>query len=94
MRKDDGLKRRELTFLIVSIIMASVFGALVGDIIAGFLPEGTAKLLFSKNVEIGFDATKVEFFALSFTAGLMMRINFMSVLFVLLVLIYFRWWYI
>ncbi len=88
------MKRRELTFLIVSIILASVFGGLTGDIISGFLPEGSAKELFGENIEIGFDATKVEFFALSFTAGLMLRVNFMSILFVLMVLIYFRWWYI
>jgi hypothetical protein len=74
--------------------MASVFGALMGDIVAGVLPEGSAKLLFGKNVEIGFDATKVDVFALSFTAGFMLRVNFMSILLVILVLIYFRWWYI
>ena len=88
------MKRREMTFLIVSVIMAAVFGGLLGDIISGFLPEGTAKLLFSKNIEIGFDATKVDFYALSFTVGLMFRVNFVSILFVVLVLIYFRWWYI
>jgi hypothetical protein len=83
-----------VTFLVLSIILAAVFGGLLGDIISGFLPEGTAKLLFSKNNEIGFDATKVEFYALSFTVGLMFRVNFMSIMFVVLVLIYFRWWYI
>lgn len=88
------MKRRELTFLIVSIVLAAVFGGLVGSIVSEFLPEGTAKMLFSRNVEIGFDATKVDFYALSFTVGLMVRINFMSILFVVLVLIYFRWWYI
>jgi len=88
------LKRREVTFLVVSIVMAAVFGGLVGDIISGFLPEGTAKMLFAKNIEIGFDATKVDFYALSFTVGLLFRVNFMSILFVILILIYFRWWYI
>ena len=87
------MKKREITFLIVSIIIATVFGALMGDIISGFLPEGTAKMLFGKHIQIGFDATKVDFYALSFTVGIMFRINFMSILLVTVVLIYFRWWY-
>jgi hypothetical protein len=88
------MKSREITFLIVSIVTAAVFGGLIGNVISGFLPEGSAKLIFGKTVEVGFDATKVDFFALSFTVGFMFRVNFMSVLFVIFVLIYFRWWYI
>jgi hypothetical protein len=88
------LKSREVAFLIVSIIMAAVFGGLIGDIVSEFLPEGTAKMLFAKETEIGFDATKIDVYALSFTVGIMFRVNLMSVLFVILVLIYFRWWYI
>lgn len=88
------MKRREITFLIFSIVVAAIVGGLIGDIIGTFLPEGTAKLLFGKHIDVGFDATKVDIYALSFTIGLMLRVNFMSVLFIVLVLIYFRWWYI
>ncbi len=87
------MKRRELTFIITALILGAVMGGLVGDIIGHYLPDGAARTLFTKAVVIGFDATKVDFYAVSFTVGLMFKINFMSVLFVLLVIIYFRWWY-
>ncbi|MEW6050075.1 MAG: DUF4321 domain-containing protein [Candidatus Zixiibacteriota bacterium] len=87
------MKRRELTFIITALILGAVLGGLLGDVIGTYLPEGAAKTLFTKSVVIGFDATKVEFYAISFTVGLMFKINFMSLLFVLLVIVYFRWWY-
>lgn len=88
------MKSRELTFIIVALILGAVIGGLVGDIIGTFLPEGAAKTVFTKAIVIGFDTIKVDFYAISFTFGLKLKINFMSVLVVLLVIIYFRWWYI
>lgn len=82
--------------------MAAVAGALIGDIVGSFLPEGTIKTLFERNIEIGVGRTigleqteplSVNLYALSFILGFTVRINFVSVLFVLLLLIYFRWWY-
>jgi hypothetical protein len=87
------VKRRELTFLITTLILAAVLGGLVGDVIGTFLPPGAAKTVFTKSIEIGISPTHVDFYAISFTFGLTFKINFMSVLFVLLVIIYFRWWY-
>lgn len=87
------MKRRELTFIITALILGAVFGGLIGDIIGSYLPPGTAKEVFTKSIEVGFQTTKVDFYAISFTVGLMFRINFMSVLVVLLVIVYFRWWY-
>lgn len=87
------MKKRELTFIITALILGAVIGGLIGDVVATFLPDGAAKTVFSKSIQIGFSPTKIDFFALSFTFGLMFRINFMSALFVLLVIIYFRWWY-
>ena len=88
------MKKRELTFIIVALVLGAVLGGLVGDIIGTFLPAGAAKTVFTKSIEIGFDTVKVDFYALSFTFGLKLKINFMSMLVVLLVIIYFRWWYI
>lgn len=96
------MRGRELTFLVVGIVMAAVAGALVGDIVGSFLPDGTIKTLFEKNIEIGVGRTiaaehveplSINLYALSFVLGFTIRINFVSVLFVLLLLIYFRWWY-
>lgn len=82
--------------------MAAVAGALVGNIVGSFLPDGTIKTLFMNNIEIGVGRTvdlqpvepiAFDFYALTFVFGFTVRINFVSVLFVLLLLIYFRWWY-
>lgn len=96
------MRGRELTFLVVGIVMAAVAGALVGDIVGSMLPDGTIKTLFEKNIEIGVgrrigmepvEPLAVNLYALTFVLGFTVRINFVSVLFVLLLLIYFRWWY-
>lgn len=87
------MKRRELTFLITALILGAVFGGLVGDIIGHFLPLGAAKTVFTKSIEIGFGPTPFDFYAIAFTIGLTFKLNFMSMLVVLLVIVYFRWWY-
>ncbi len=88
------MKGRELTFIIVALLLGAILGGFVGELIGSFLPEGAAKTLFTKSVNVGFETTRVQLYSLSFTIGMMFKINFMSVLIVLLVIIYFRWWYI
>ena len=88
------MKGRELTFIIIALLLGAVIGGFVGDLIGSMLPPGAAKTLFSKSVQIGFETTHVDFYSISFTIGIMFKINFVSVLTVLLVIIYFRWWYI
>jgi hypothetical protein len=87
------LKGREVTFLLVSLVLAAVVGGLIGDIIGSFLSEGAVKTLFERSISIGFRPLTVELYAISFTIGLMITINFVSVLFIILVVIYFRWWF-
>jgi len=87
------MKRRELTFLITALILGAVIGGLLGDVVATFLPAGAARTVLTKSVEIGFGPTQLDLYTISFIAGLTIKINLMSALFVLLVIIYFRWWY-
>ncbi len=87
------MKSRELTFIIVALLLGAILGGFLGELIGTFLPDGAAKTIFSKSIRIGFETTRVDFYSLSFTVGLMFKINFMSVLTVILVIIYFRWWY-
>ena len=87
------MKRRELTFLITALILGAVLGGLVGDIIGTFLPPGAAKTVFTKSIQVGFSPAQFDLYAVSFTVGLKFKINFMSLLCVLLVIVYFRWWY-
>lgn len=88
------MKRSEIVFLIVSLILAAIIGGLLGDIIGEFLPDGAAKTLFQKHLSVGFSPFSLDLFSIAFTLGLMLKINFVSVLFVVMVIIYFRWWYI
>ena len=87
------MKRREVVFVVTALIMGAVIGGVVGDIIGTFLPPGAAKTLFSKSIQIGIDTTRIDLYAISLTFGLMVKINFLSVLTVILVIVYFRWWY-
>jgi hypothetical protein len=88
------LKKRELTFIIVALLLGAILGGFVGELVGSFLPPGAAKTLFTKSLKVGFETTRVEFYSISFTIGIMFKINFMSVLGVLLIIMYFRWWYI
>ena len=88
------MKKRELTFIIIALVLGAVFGGLIGDIIGTFLPAGAAKTVFTKSIVIGFDTVKVDFYTIAFTVGMKLKINFISMLAVILVIIYFRWWYI
>jgi hypothetical protein len=87
------VKRSELGYVVIGVLLAAIVGGLIGDIIGSFLPEGTAKGLFEKHKEVGFNEISVQFYAISFTVGLLFKLNFVSVLLMVFVLAYFRWWY-
>lgn len=87
------MKRREVLFIVTALILGAVVGGVIGDIIGTFLPPGAAKTLFSKSIQIGLDTTRIDFYAVALTFGLMVKINFVSVLTVIFVIVYFRWWY-
>lgn len=99
------MKKREITFLVVSLVLASVIGGFVGQLIGEYLPDGAVKTLFIKNLEIGIgnrgvsinkiqEPISVNLYSISFAFAFLIKINFVSVLMVVLVLIYFKWWYI
>ena len=87
------MKRRELSFIIIALLLGAIIGGLVGDIVATHLPDGGAKELFSKSIKVGFPTLSLDWYAIVFSIGLMIKINVMSMLFIILVIIYFRWWY-
>lgn len=99
------MKDRELTFLIVSLVLATVLGGFSGQLIGDYLPDGAVKTLFQKNLEIGLgkrgitvneiqEPIYINLYSISLAFGLLIKINFVSVLMVILVIIYFKWWYI
>ncbi len=87
------MRKPQAWLLIVALLLGAILGGLLGEIIGSFLPEGAAKTLFSRSVEIGFDSTTLNLFTITFTIGLLIKLNFVSLLMVVLVLVYFRWWY-
>ncbi len=87
------MKTRNKTFIIFSLILAAIVGGLVGDIIGQFLPDGAAKILFSRAFEIGFDTTTIDLWVITVSLGAQIKINFVSVLTMILVIVYFKWWY-
>jgi hypothetical protein len=87
------MKRREVIFLTVALILGAVIGGLLGEVFGSFLPEGAVKTLFTQSIDIGVKPFSIEAYALSLTFGLMVKINFVSVLMIIFVIIYFRWWY-
>jgi len=96
------LKRQELTFLIVGMLLAAIAGGLIGDLVGSFLPEGTIRTLFKTNIEIGIgrgvdlepvQPLVINLYAITMVPGFTLKINFLSVLFVFLVFVYFQWWY-
>jgi hypothetical protein len=88
------LRGSEIGFMVVVLILAAVVGGLTGDIIGSFLPEGAVKTLFEKSIDIGFRPFTLELYAISLTLGLMIKINFVSILMIILVTAYFKWWHI
>lgn len=99
------MNSRELTFIIVSLLLATIFGGFLGQLIGEYLPDGAVKTLFQQNLEIGIgkkgvlvndiqEPININLYSISIAFGLLIKINFVSVLMVILVIIYFKWWYI
>lgn len=87
------MKTLDITFVVVALILAAVIGGLIGEIVGSFLPEGAVKTLFEKSHDIGLKTFTLELYSISFTFGLMIKINFVSILMIILVIAYFRWWH-
>jgi hypothetical protein len=98
------MKDREITFLIISLLLASIMGGFLGELIGEYLPDGAVKTLFQNSLEIGIgnrgvtvndiqEPIYVNLFSISFAFALLIKLNFVSVLAVILVIIYYKWWY-
>jgi hypothetical protein len=99
------LRDREIKFIIVSLIMAAIIGGFLGQLIGENLPDGAVKTLFIKSMDIGIgqrgisvnqiqEPIYVNLYSISMAFGLLIKINFVSLLMIILVIIYFKWWYI
>jgi hypothetical protein len=98
------LRDKEIKFIIISLIMAAIIGGFMGQLIGEYLPEGAVKTLFVKSMDIGIgqrgisvnevqEPIYIDLYSISLAFGLIVKINFVSLLMIILVIIYFKWWY-
>jgi hypothetical protein len=84
--------------------MAAIIGGFIGEMIGSYLPEGAVKTLFIRSLDIGIgqrgmsvndiqEPIFINLFSVSLAFGLLIKINFVSLLMIILVIIYFKWWY-
>lgn len=98
------MRDKEIKFVITALMLATVMGGFMGQLIGEYLPDGAVKTLFVKSLDIGIGQRGVSvndvqqpiyinLYSITLTFGLLIKINFVSLLMVLLVIIYFKWWY-
>lgn len=87
------MRKPQAWLLAITLILAAILGGLLGEIIGIFLPDGAAKTLFTQSLDIGFDPFTLHLYAITFTIGFLVKLNFVSFLMVVLAIVYFRWWY-
>jgi len=84
--------------------MAAIVGGFLGQLIGEYLPDGAVKTLFVKSMDIGIgqrgvsvneiqEPIYINLYSISLAFGLLIKINFVSLLMIILVIIYFKWWY-
>jgi hypothetical protein len=98
------LRDKEIKFIIISLLLAAVMGGFLGQLIGEYLPDGAVKTLFVKSMDIGIgqrgvtindiqQPISINLYSIALTFGFIIKINFVSLLMVILVIIYFKWWY-
>lgn len=98
------MRDKEIRFVIFSLLMAAIIGGFVGEFIGSYLPEGAVKTLFIRSLDIGIgqrglavndiqEPIYINLYSISLAFGLLIKINFVSLLLIILVIIYFKWWY-
>ena len=98
------MRDKEISFVIISLMLAAIMGGFMGQLIGEYLPDGAVKTLFVKSLDIGIGQRGVSvndvqqpiyinLYSITLTFGLLIKINFVSLLMIILVIIYFKWWY-
>ena len=85
--------RRRAGRLLVVVLVGLVLGALLSELAVRFLPESAARTFFTTSVSAAFGPLVVDLVAVGFTLGpLVFRLDFLSVLGVLVVALAARTW--
>jgi hypothetical protein len=90
--------------VVFALFFAAIIGGFIGELIGSNLPDGAVKTLFIKSLDIGIgqrgvsvndiqEPIYINLYSISLAFGLLIKINFVSLLMIILVIIYFKWWY-
>jgi len=85
------MEKKYWTFLI-SIFAGIVSGALVSELLKMILPTGVVKDFLTYSVNFGLDPLGINLGVLKFTFGLTFSFTVVSLLFLIAVIYYFKWW--
>ena len=85
--------RRRMGRLLVVVLIGLVLGALLSELAVRFMPDSTARTFFTTSVSAAFGPLVIDLVAVGFTIGpLVIRLDFLSVLGVLVVALAARTW--
>ena len=85
--------RRRMGRLLVVVLIGLVLGALLSELAIRFMPQSSARKFFTTSVAAAFGPLVVDLVAVGFTIGpLVLRLDFLSVLGVLVVALAVRTW--
>ena len=85
--------RRRAGRLLLVVLMGMILGALLSELVVRFTPDSTARTFFTTSVSAAFGPLVVDLVAFGITLGpVVFRLDFMSVLGVLVVALAARSW--
>jgi hypothetical protein len=85
--------RRRMGRLLVVVLIGLLLGALLSELAIRFMPESAARTFFTTSVAAAFGPLVIDLVAVGFTLGpLVIRLDFLSVLGVLVVALAARTW--
>lgn len=85
--------RRRMGRLLVVVLIGLLLGALLSELAVRFMPESSARTFFTTSVAAAFGPLVVDLVAVGLTIGpLVIRLDFLSVLGVLVVALAARTW--
>ncbi len=64
---------------LIIVIVGALLGTMVGELLGNYLPEGPVKNFLLKNITFGLDPTTLNLHILTFTIGLILKINVLTV---------------
>lgn len=89
----SATRSRRMGRLLVVVLIGLLLGALLSELAMRFMPDSSARTFFTTSVAAAFGPLVVDLVAVGFTVGpLVIRLDFLSVLGVLIVALAARTW--